>query len=75
MTQTWLEYVALGVVLVLCLAFMINKGRAKFATPKGESPCCGCSGCGDDEAAKTTKINAPAIKGTSGLGEIQRGTP
>ncbi len=64
MAQDWLEYIVLGVVLALCLAFVIRKARARFSA-SGASPCCGCSGCDEKAAAELPKRGTPASQGAS----------
>lgn len=57
--EQWFEYLILGLVLVVCFAFMIRKARSKFST-SGGSNCGGCRGCGDEKQTPAQKaMNAP----------------
>lgn len=43
--DSWIEYLVLGVVLALCLAYIVHKGRKQFS---GDG-CGSCGSCGDQK--------------------------
>ncbi len=56
------EYIVLAVVLALCIAFMIRKGRSKFRLSDKN----GCNGCTECDGANVTFIDEESCKERNG---------